>query len=975
MSLDGSSYVMVNTSREEGYDIQLRFKTTLPNGLLAIGKGSTFYILELVQGRLNLRSSLLNKWEGVFIGSSLNDTDWQKVFVAINSSHLVLAANEEQTIYPINLNEGANSSHTSFPTTYLGGTISYLRKLTNGPSSFIGCIQDAMINSQWVLPQDSGTTPVSVVGVEVGCKREAQCQPNPCHSGGHCTDLWRNFSCTCERPYLGHTCQYNLTAATFGYESINNSVVTVLVDQQARRAVRSILDISMFVRTREPTGGIFFLGSDPDRVGHQDQTIIATKLLGGELLIQIQFNGSLESYSVGGVRLDNGYNHFIQVVRNVTLVQVKINDTEYFRKAIGATEHLDLQILSLGNGSFPLVHPVRNFKGVIQDVQVSDGSRVMVVEFFPLTANDLDVPPPLGKVTFDNSSVLRGVVSDDTCRDEPCMHGGTCTVTWNDFSCICTVGHKGKQCQEMEFCQVQDCPTGSECRNLNHGYECVANITLHEVDEMAVGLKYKLVEGDLSVPLNEVSVSYRSKTGGTILQVGPDEENRYLVISVFRDQVTVSWDLGEGSEFHKIANEQANGDWANVWLKISNENLLTGGLSEESPFTANFSQEVWNALVSSTNITIGGSDSVFAGDRHLYWAPESDQTNTVEFAHGTMTGDLSLLAAVFRGCIGEVRVGGLLLPYFTAEQLNLTNASARDHFELIPGSSIGEEFGCMLCYNTDCNNGGQCKNATESYLCECLAGYAGDDCSENIDECLESDCKNNSTCVDGLANYTCLCQPGWAGTLCDKEIDECASSPCLNNGTCIDHLAKFECRCGNDYVGERCEQLKQITCDNQPCYNNASCENVVNPQTNDNFTCTCQDGFVGVYCKSAFCELTPCQNHGVCISSLTRPVCDCSIGFTGRYCETDIDDCASGPCEHGGACVDSVGAYSCDCSLTGFEGPTCASDIDECSGPMMAPTCPPNAQCINTPGAFFCKCQPGYCGIACNISDPCLVST
>lgn len=81
MSLNGSSYMMVNTTREEGYDIQLRFKTTLPNGLLAIGKGSTFYILELNQGRLNLHSSLLNKWEGVFIGSSLNDSNWQKVIV------------------------------------------------------------------------------------------------------------------------------------------------------------------------------------------------------------------------------------------------------------------------------------------------------------------------------------------------------------------------------------------------------------------------------------------------------------------------------------------------------------------------------------------------------------------------------------------------------------------------------------------------------------------------------------------------------------------------------------------------------------------------------------------------------------------------------------------------------------------------------------------------------------------------------
>jgi hypothetical protein len=79
MSLNGSSSIVVNTTREEGYDIQFRFKTTLSDGLLAIGKGSTYYILELVHGKLNLHSSLLNKWEGVFIGSKLSDSNWQKV--------------------------------------------------------------------------------------------------------------------------------------------------------------------------------------------------------------------------------------------------------------------------------------------------------------------------------------------------------------------------------------------------------------------------------------------------------------------------------------------------------------------------------------------------------------------------------------------------------------------------------------------------------------------------------------------------------------------------------------------------------------------------------------------------------------------------------------------------------------------------------------------------------------------------------
>lgn len=81
-----------------------------------------------------------------------------QVFVAINASHLVLAANEEQTIYPININEAANTSHTSFPTTYLGGTVPALFRLTylqqgSRAISFVGCVQDVVVNNQWVRDQ------------------------------------------------------------------------------------------------------------------------------------------------------------------------------------------------------------------------------------------------------------------------------------------------------------------------------------------------------------------------------------------------------------------------------------------------------------------------------------------------------------------------------------------------------------------------------------------------------------------------------------------------------------------------------------------------------------------------------------------------------------------------------------------------------------------------------------------------------
>lgn len=77
------------------YDLSLRFRTTLPNGLLAVGQGQTFYRLELSNGQLNLHSSLLNKWEGVFLGNNLNDAEWQTIRVRFNLTHLHLVVNQQ----------------------------------------------------------------------------------------------------------------------------------------------------------------------------------------------------------------------------------------------------------------------------------------------------------------------------------------------------------------------------------------------------------------------------------------------------------------------------------------------------------------------------------------------------------------------------------------------------------------------------------------------------------------------------------------------------------------------------------------------------------------------------------------------------------------------------------------------------------------------------------------------------------------
>lgn len=62
---------------------------------------------------------------------------------------------------------------------------------------------------------------------------------------------------------------------------------------------------------------------------------------------------------------------------------------------------------------------------------------------------------------------------------------------------------------------------------------------------------------------------------------------------------------------------------------------------------------------------------------------------------------------------------------------------------------------------------GDCIDLLGGHECHCYFGFYGDNCEENIDDCIDHACENNATCVDGAANYTCQCQYGYKGELCE----------------------------------------------------------------------------------------------------------------------------------------------------------------------------------------------------------------
>lgn len=43
------------------------------------------------------------------------------------------------------------------------------------------------------------------------------------------------------------------------------------------------------------------------------------------------------------------------------------------------------------------------------------------------------------------------------------------------------------------------------------------------------------------------------------------------------------------------------------------------------------------------------------------------------------------------------------------------------------------------------------------------AGFTGQNCEENVDDCPGNNCKNGGACVDGVNTYNCRCPPEWTG--------------------------------------------------------------------------------------------------------------------------------------------------------------------------------------------------------------------
>ena len=540
------------------------------------------------------------------------------------------------------------------------------------------------------------------------------------------------------------------------------------------------------------------------------------------------------------------------------------------RQALDTASWLD----DVGAGTGPTTF----FKGVIQDVQLSNGANVKrIVKLYELDfAEQVDVEQSLGRVTA--VAIKKGVVSDNTCRTNPCQNDGICKVEWNDYSCKCRPGFKGNNCDEREYCYWVECPAGSVCNTLRDGHECVSNATFNGVNNTLV---YQARMLGAPVRIDSFGATFRTRTGGTLLHVVMrNNGGQQLRLSIANGQVEAMFPVQGEMKNLTFGAGLDDGLWHTVMVRPLGGLILgevDGVGDNDLSLEGNTTIDLFDFVRLSE--TLVGSSHLFPGAG--VYSVETENTIPVDIHSRDSMVDY------FRGCLGEVRIGGLLLPFYT--ETELVNNSAANRFvveergELIHGE-------CLLCYPHECQNGGVCADPHEQFECRCAVGFDGPTCGVNIDECANNTCVNG-ICVDGINRYSCACAPGWVGEFCEQDQDECSAEPCQHGGICqqTDRPGDYTCSCTQEYKGKNCEEVKVKTCRERPCLNDGTCIDVANPESSERYRCDCPQGYEGRNCEYQidYCVKlnVHCQNGGTCKSDFSSFVSKISVAvMRSRSC-------------------------------------------------------------------------------------------
>ncbi|XP_063803554.1 protein delta homolog 1 [Pseudophryne corroboree] len=177
------------------------------------------------------------------------------------------------------------------------------------------------------------------------------------------------------------------------------------------------------------------------------------------------------------------------------------------------------------------------------------------------------------------------------------------------------------------------------------------------------------------------------------------------------------------------------------------------------------------------------------------------------------------------------------------------------------------------CAALPCSSNSTCiETGNGGYICLCAPNDTGNNCLAKKGPCIRqgSPCQNGGTCVDenGFATRaSCQCPAGYVGNYCEANEDDCNRNPCANGGTCFTDGPGFHCQCPFGFSGQICTNIRPTICSSSPCVNGGTCYEKLG-----GFHCTCLPEYTGSTCAFVFKNSDHEDVHGYYFQSYHKPV-------------------------------------------------------------------------------------------------------
>ncbi|VDM78062.1 unnamed protein product [Strongylus vulgaris] len=283
-------------------------------------------------------------------------------------------------------------------------------------------------------------------------------------------------------------------------------------------------------------------------------------------------------------------------------------------------------------------------------------------------------------------------------------------------------------------------------------------------------------------------------------------------------------------------------------------------------------------------------------------------------------------------------------------------------------------------YGVDCDPNAACVDTPEGFQCVCQPGFAdvstsvsklpGRKCVEVVNECStgKADCSCNADCFDRAEGYECKCRPGFVdaspdvvhypGRVCNKPKSpehygqtsrqpQCRTSEqCGPNEECrFNAKGEMVCQCKRGAVQQRDGQCKVV---NECADGTADCSPYAE----------CIDLQQGYMCKlvnECADGTADCSPYAECIDLQQGYMCKCKLGYTDVSSRYNLQP---------GRSTEATSKSNL-CSLINISIAYRISVANQCSDPTLN-SCDQNADCVQLPDSYTCKCFAGYVDVSTN---------